>query len=168
VRAVTAQFVSMLSTVAALLFLAGIACASTDVVGQFFEKVKGQGTPVAGRVKQDGSADVDVYAGGKVTRFHFDTDGKVTSAASPLVVDAKLLDAVKTSAADASKAAVDRAQARESAVRAVTLVVDGGVAAYHVASYDAGHRFIGYHRFLAADGKWDGWYDAAGEPDPAQ
>lgn len=165
-KAVAAKMLLIVSTVTAFLVLQGGASAAVDLVAPLFEKVKGQGVPIAGRVMRDNSADVDVYASGKIMRFHFDKDGKMTSAVSPLKIEASLIEGLKFTAADAAKAATEKADPRECEIRAVALKVEGGVASYCAASYDAAHRFLGYHRFLAADGRWEGWCDGAGEPDP--
>ncbi len=152
--------------IAALAFFGASALGATDSLAAVFAKVADKGLAVAGRAMRDGTGEVDVLSGGKITRYTVDRLGKVTSKASPLAYNPRLLEKVAFGADKAAAAAAARGDEREADVRAVVLVDEGGTPVYRVATYEANGLFYGFERYLAADGKWDGWTAAAGEPDP--
>ena len=88
--------------------LPAVVLAAGQAVGPlapFFEKTGDAGVPIAAWLARDGTARVDVFSAGKVTRFAFDRDGKSTSSPSPVAYDARVLDGLKFTAADASSRA---------------------------------------------------------------
>ena len=157
---------SSLAAVAALVAVSCAAYGAEDILAPFFRKAADKGVPVAGRALRDGTAEIDVLADGAVTRQRFDKAGNVTTTASPVSYDAEMLAKLGSGADAAAAAAAGKADSKEAEVRAVTLVVEDGVAVYHAATYDANGRFYGCHRFTCKDGQWDGWTSAAGERDP--
>lgn len=137
-----------------------------DAVSPYFARVKDEGLVLSCHARRDGTADVDVYSEKAVTRYRFNAKGEVQKAPSPAEYSPKTLAKVKTSAADAVKAALKRYDPRAAEVRAVEFLDEYGQGVYAVSVYDAGEKFYGCHRFLAKDGSWDGWSDALGEVDP--
>ena len=134
----------------------------------FFEKTGDAGIPVAAWLARDGTARVDVYSSGKVTRFAFDRGGKPTSSPSPAAYDTKVLEGLKFSAADACSQAAARNDPDGAEIRAVTLRVDKSGASFAAAAYDRNGKFLGTHLFSAETGQWQGWVDAVGEKDPLE
>lgn len=167
-KAVTDRATLIAAAVTAFFLMWVSALGAIDAVSPFFERIKDRGTPVAGQAQRDGSAQVDVLSTDTVTRFRFDTNGRMTSAPCPDRYRDSLLSKIRISAADAVKRAVARLDVKEAEIRAVTLADEKGVGVYYVFTYDVNHKFICRHRLFADSGRWDGSCDAAGEKDPLQ
>lgn len=134
-----------------------------NALAPHFAKVKGKGLVVAAWAFKDSTAQLDVYKRGNVTRYKIDKEGNVTSGKSPASYDSTALKLARFSAADAAKAALKREE-RDVVVKAVTF--NNEDASFLVALYGGNGRFLGWHRFNSADGKWEGFDEGLGERDP--
>jgi len=135
-----------------------------NVLHPYFAKVADKGFPVGGWAFRDGTGAVDVAASGVVTRYDFDEEGAMTSRPAPRDYNRVVLRLARFSAADAARAAAERVDEGEE-VRAVTMVTEGTGGMFLAAVYK-NHKYVGKHRFLMDDGRWDGYEDAIGERDP--
>ncbi len=151
---------------AALLCGAG-AFAGVDVMAGYFEKVKDKGFPIAGLAFTDGTAQVDVYKDGEVTRYAFGKDGKVEAEASPESYDILAMKVARLSAAGAAAAAASQPP-EGGYVRSVEFAGTGAAALYIVGVYDKNGKFLGKHRFDVVNGDWEGYEEAFGERSPLE
>ncbi|MHC4714159.1 MAG: hypothetical protein ACYTAN_12970 [Planctomycetota bacterium] len=158
---------AVLGCIVALSFGGADAFAAVDVMGRFFEKVKDKGFPIAGLAFTDGTAQVDVYKDGEVTRYVFGAEGKVEAVACPEKYDALAIKVARLSAAAAAAAAASQPPEGGN-IRSVQFTGTGAGALYVVGVYDKKGKFLGKHRFDVVNGDWEGYEEALGERSPLE
>jgi hypothetical protein len=136
-------------------------------MGRFFERVKDKGFPISGLAFMDGTARVDVYKDGEVTRYVFGADGKVEAGACPEKYDTLAIKVARLSAKAAAVAAASQPP-EGGEVRSVEFEGAGAGALYVVGVYDKKGKFLGKHRFDVVNGQWEGYEEALGERSPLE